>query len=187
MLRCGNMDPTNTIRFVCLFLHHTVYKVLVLTFDFTVGLVFTVFHHVTYFSLLWFVEERKHLLMKGGDWRGTSAALLQCFSGCFLPAPLECSALTEQQPALCRDSNWVLEQNSCIGRAELWCWHSHSWKNNSSHHCSYSWYCFSMWRRHFERSGWFGLVTVRFLIHMTQSVSCYTGCCYKGNSENNLF
>lgn len=52
MLRCGNMDPTNTIRFVCLFLHHTVYKVLVLMFDFTVGLVFTVFHHVTYFSLL---------------------------------------------------------------------------------------------------------------------------------------
>lgn len=56
--------------------------------------------------------------MKGRDWRGASAAPLQRFSEDILPALLGCSALTEQQPALYRDSKWVLELNGCIGSAE---------------------------------------------------------------------
>lgn len=105
---------------------------------------------------------KKAFTMKGRDWRGASAAPLQRFSEDILPALLGCSALTEQQPALYRGSKWVLELNGCIGSAERWCWHSHFWKNDFSHHCSYSRHCFSMWWRHFERSGWFGLLEYGF-------------------------
>lgn len=96
---------------------------------------------------------KKSFTMRG--W--ANAMLLQCCSGDLLLASLGCSAFIEHRPALCRDTSWVLEQHSCTGRTELWCW-----TENFSHLCLYSWHgCFVLffflWSRHFERSGWFGL------------------------------